>query len=67
MSKSFYAAVATFLAGAVVGGAAALLLTPKTGSELRQNLSEFAEEEMRKVKNAACRMRKEQAETVDEE
>ncbi len=66
MSKSVYS-VAAFLAGAIVGGVAALLLTPKTGSELRKDISDFAEEEVKKVKNAACRMKKEQAENQDAE
>ena len=52
MAKSSYS-LAAFLGGIIVGGIAALLLTPKTGKELREDISTFAEEEAKKVKNAA--------------
>ena len=66
MSKSVYS-VGAFLAGAIVGGVAVLLLTPKTGSELRSEISDFAEEEVQKVKNAASRLRKEAKENQEAE
>lgn len=56
MAKSSYS-VAAFLGGIIVGGIAALLLTPKTGKELHEDIASFAEEEAKKVKNAArCKM-----------
>lgn len=36
--------LALFVGGAIVGAAAALLLTPKKGEEVRQELADFAAE-----------------------
>ncbi|MBP5477285.1 MAG: YtxH domain-containing protein [Paludibacteraceae bacterium] len=66
MSKSSYS-VAAFLGGIIVGGIAALLLTPKTGKELREDISNFAEEEAEKIRNARCRMQKEENDQPNEE
>ena len=36
--------IALFIGGAIVGAAAALLLTPKNGEELRHEISDLADE-----------------------
>ena len=43
MSNLFRGA-ALFIGGALVGAAAAMLLTPKTGEEVRQQIADYAEE-----------------------
>ena len=43
MSQLFKGA-ALFIGGALVGAAAALLLTPKTGEEVRKELADLADE-----------------------
>ncbi len=57
MARSSYS-VAAFLGGIIVGGIAALLLTPKTGKELREDISNFAEEEAEKIRNCRCKCNK---------
>ncbi|MBT1071992.1 YtxH domain-containing protein [Pelotalea chapellei] len=47
------AAVIAFVSGAVLGTAAALLLTPKSGREVREQLSEIGESAAEKVKRLA--------------
>jgi len=44
-----------FLQGAVVGAVAALLLAPRTGRELRQQLREYSSEAGRRAREAANR------------
>lgn len=47
------AAVIAFVSGAVIGAAAALLLAPKPGREVREKLSEFGESAAERVKRLA--------------
>lgn len=47
------AAIIAFLSGAVIGGAAALLLTPKPGREVREKLSGLTESAADKMKRYA--------------
>jgi len=47
------AAVIAFVSGAVIGAAAALLLTPKPGSEVREKLTDLGESAAEKMKNIA--------------
>jgi gas vesicle protein len=47
------AAIIAFVSGAVIGGAAALLLTPKPGHEVREKLSGLKESAAEKVKRYA--------------
>jgi len=47
------AAIIAFVSGAVIGGAAALLLTPKPGREVREKLSGLTENAADKVKRYA--------------
>lgn len=56
MSKSndnAAAAVIAFASGAVIGAVAALLLTPKPGSEVREKLSDLGETAAEKVRRLA--------------
>jgi gas vesicle protein len=46
-------ALGLFAAGAVVGGVAALLLTPKSGREVRREISEKASEIGHRLENGA--------------
>ena len=45
--------VALFLGGAVVGAAVAMLLTPKTGAEMREQIANMASEAKDRAEN--CR------------
>ncbi|BCS55852.1 YtxH domain-containing protein [Geobacter sp. SVR] len=47
------AAVIAFVSGAIIAGAAALLLTPKPGREVREKLSDLGESAAGKVRNLA--------------
>ena len=47
------AAVIAFVSGAVIGAVAALLLTPKPGSEVREKLTDLGESAAEKMKNIA--------------
>jgi hypothetical protein len=47
------AAVIAFVSGAVIGAAAALLLTPKPGREVREKLSDLGENAADKMKRLA--------------
>ena len=47
------AAVIAFISGAVIGSVAALLLTPKAGSEVREKLSDLGENAAEKVRHYA--------------
>lgn len=42
--KNLLRGAALFIGGALVGAAAAMLLTPKTGEEVRQQIADYAEE-----------------------
>ena len=52
MAHSSSNVLAAFIGGAIVGGIAALLLTPKTGKELRDELKELAEREVNRCRCA---------------
>lgn len=41
--------IATLLGGAMVGAAIAMLITPKTGRQMRESIREFVEEELEKI------------------
>jgi gas vesicle protein len=47
------AAIIAFVSGAVIGAAAALLLTPKSGNEVREKLCGFTDSAAKKVKSYA--------------
>lgn len=53
---------ALFVGGALVGAAAALLLTPKTGEEVRKDLADLAEEAKKHAQDYCERVKKDLAE-----
>jgi gas vesicle protein len=61
MSNLFKGA-ALFVGGALIGAAAALLLTPKTGEEVRKNLADLAEDAKKHAQDYCERVKKELAE-----
>ena len=61
MSNLFKGA-ALFVGGALIGAAAALLLTPKTGEEVRKDLADLAEEAKKHAQDYCERVKKELAE-----
>jgi gas vesicle protein len=60
MSNLFKGA-ALFVGGALVGAAAALLLTPKTGEEVRKEIADLAEEAKKQAQNYCEQVKKEVA------
>ena len=50
-----------FVGGAIVGAAVALLLTPKTGEEVRKELSDLAEEAKKRAQDYCEQVKKEVA------
>lgn len=52
-SSNSAAAVVAFASGAIIGAVAALLLTPKSGREVRGKLSDLGESAADKVRNLA--------------
>ena len=60
MSQLFKGA-ALFVGGALVGAAAALLLTPKTGEEVRKEIADLAEEAKKQAQNYCEQVKKEVA------
>ena len=61
MSNLFKGA-ALFVGGALIGAAAALRLTPKTGEEVRKNLADLAEDAKKHAQDYCERVKKELAE-----
>jgi hypothetical protein len=53
ISDAIVPSVALFAAGALVGAAAAVLLTPKTGQQLRRELTEGARDLSQKITSTA--------------
>ena len=56
--------LALFIGGAMVGAAAALLLTPKKGEELRQKLTDLAAEAKKRAQNYCEQVKKDLAEAT---
>ena len=56
--------LALFIGGAMVGAAAALLLTPKKGEELRQELTDLAAEAKKRAQNYCEQVKKNLAEAT---
>ena len=54
--------LALFIGGAVVGAAAALLLTPKKGEEVRQELADLAAEAKKHAQDYCARIKQDLAE-----
>ena len=49
--NNVFKGVALFIGGALVGATAALLLSPKSGEEIRQQLADYADEAKKKVQD----------------
>ena len=58
MSKLFRGA-ALFIGGAIAGAAAALLMSPKTGEEVRKDLADFASEAKKRAREYCEQVKKE--------
>lgn len=56
--------LALFIGGAIVGAAAAVLLTPKKGEEVRQELADLAAEAKKRAQDY-CEQVKQQIKTED--
>lgn len=56
--------LALFIGGAIVGAAAAVLLTPKKGEEVRQELADLAAEAKKRAQNY-CEQVKQQIKAED--
>jgi gas vesicle protein len=56
--------LALFIGGAMVGAAAALLLTPKKGEELRQELTDLAAEAKKRAQDYCEQVKKDLAEAT---
>ena len=56
---NLFKGTALFIGGAIVGAAAALLLAPKKGEELRQDLADLAEEAKDRAQNFCEQVRQE--------
>jgi gas vesicle protein len=56
MSRDSGRALVTFMIGAGVGAAAALLLTPKTGQQLRDEIGEGASARINQARNKMTRV-----------
>ena len=59
--NDLFKGMALFLGGAIVGAAAALLLAPKSGEELRQDLAGMAED-VKKRTQEYCEQEKQEVE-----
>ena len=60
--KDLIKGAALFIGGAMVGAAAALLMAPKKGEELRQDLVDLAEEAKKHAQDYCERVKKDLAE-----
>jgi len=49
--KDLFKGAALFLGGAIVGATAALLLSPKTGEEIRKDIVDLAEEAKKRAQD----------------
>ena len=60
--KDLIKGAALFIGGAMVGAAAALLLTPKTGEEVRKEIKDLAEEAKKQVQDYCEKVKQDLAE-----
>jgi gas vesicle protein len=58
MFRDFIKASAVFAAGAAVGAAVALLLTPKTGDEVREQIKDIAEDAKKRAQEYCEQVKK---------
>ena len=66
MSRDSGRALVTFIVGAGVGAAIALLFTPKTGQQLRDKIGEGASDQMNQVRNKVTRVGRKAQGLVDQ-
>ena len=60
--KNLFRGAALFIGGALVGAAAAMLLTPKNGEEVRQQIADYAEEAKKHMQDYCDRLKQDLAE-----
>ena len=46
--------ILAFIGGAIVGGAIALLFAPKSDEEIREEIKDFLDKEMKAIKSCRC-------------
>ncbi len=51
--------IVSLVGGMIIGSALAMLLTPKSGPEMRQNIKDLIDDEVDKLKSKAGRLRDE--------
>ena len=66
MSRDNGRALVTFMVGAGVGALAALLLSPKTGQQLRDEIGEGASDRINQVRNQVTRVSRKAQGLVDQ-
>jgi gas vesicle protein len=57
--NNLFKGAALFLGGALIGATAALLLTPKTGEEVRNEIKDLAEEAKKQVQDYCEKVKQE--------
>ncbi len=62
--KDLVKGVALLLGGAVLGAAAALLLTPKTGEQVREQIKDITEDAKKRAQDYCDQLKKDLAEVV---
>ena len=60
--NNLFRGAALFIGGALVGAAAAMLLTPKNGEEVRQQIADYAEEAKKHMQDYCDRSKQDLAE-----
>ena len=65
--KNLIKGAALLIGGAVIGAAAALLLTPKTGEEVRKEIKDLAEEAKKRAQDVCEQIKQNLSETMSAE
>jgi len=65
--KDLIKGAALLIGGAVIGAAAALLLTPKTGEEVRKEIKDLAEEAKKRAQDVCEQVKQNLSETMSAE
>ena len=60
--NNLFKGAALFIGGALVGATAALLLSPKNGEEMRQQLADYADEAKKRMQNYCEQLKQDLAE-----
>jgi len=64
--NNLFKGAALFIGGAIAGAAAALLLTPKTGEEVRKEIADLAQDVKKSAQDYCEQMKKELTDKVAE-